>query len=92
MSTGSLGRYEEHTFRKAIPGNIEAVRRRLCDTLEDFHYVVLNENPVQAKRVAQKNIIAANVLEYDTRLTIALKPISPASTLATFDYAVPYRF
>jgi len=92
MSTGGLGAYQEHHFRKTIPGNIEAVRRRLCDTLEDFHYVVLNENPIQAKRPAQKNIVTANVLEYDTRLTIALKPISAASTLATFDYAVPYLF
>jgi hypothetical protein len=92
MSTGGLGTYAEHHFRKVIPGNIEAVRRRLCDTLEDFNYIVLNENPIQAKRSPQKNILTANVLEYDTRLTVALKQISAVSTLATFDYAVPYIF
>jgi hypothetical protein len=92
MSTGGLGSYAEHHFRKVIPGNIETVRRRLCDTLEDFHYIVLNESPIQAKRSPQRNLIVANILEYDTRLTIALKPISAASTLATFDYAVQYIF
>jgi hypothetical protein len=91
MSSG-VGTYAEHNFRKVIPGQIETVRARLCDVLEDFHYVVLNENPIQAKRPAQKNVMTANVLEYDARLTIALKPISAASTLATFDYAVPYLF
>lgn len=89
---GGIGEYPEHHFRKVIPGNIEAVRARLCDVLEDFHYVVLNENPIQAKRGAQKNVMTANILEYDTRLTIALRPISNASTLATFDYAVQHIF
>jgi hypothetical protein len=92
MSTGGIGSYAEHHFRKVIPGNIEAVRARLCDVLEDFDYVVLNENPIQAKRGAQKNVMTANILEYDTRLTIALRPVSSASTLATFDYAVQHIF
>jgi ribosomal protein L40E len=86
------GEYTEHHFRRVIPGDIEAVRRKLCDVLEDFNHVVLNENPIQTKRPAQRNLMTANVLEYDARLTIALKAISPASTLATFDYAVPYIF
>jgi hypothetical protein len=84
--------YAEHHFRKVIPGNIETVRQRLSDVLEDFDYIVINENPLQAKRPARKNIWASNVLEYDNHLTIALKAISPASTLATFDYAVQYLF
>ena len=92
MSSGGLGAYPEHHFRKFIPGDIETVRRRLCDVLEDFNYTVLSENPVQARRPAQRNIIVANILEYDTRLTIALKQVSPVSTVATFDYAVQYIF
>jgi hypothetical protein len=32
------------------------------------------------------------VLDYDTKLTIALKPINSASTLATFDYAIEQLF
>jgi hypothetical protein len=91
-NTGGLGAYAEHHFRKVIPGNIETVRQRLCDVLEDFNYSVTNENPLQAKRRSQKNILVANILDYDTHLTIALRSISPASTLATFDYAVQYIF
>lgn len=92
MMTASLGEYEEHHFRRVVPGDIEAVRRKLCDVLEDFNFIVLSENPLQAKRPAQKNVLTATIIEYDTRLTIALKAISPASTQATFDYAVPYLF
>ncbi|MEW6125902.1 MAG: zinc ribbon domain-containing protein [Acidobacteriota bacterium] len=91
MSTGT-GAYAEHHFRKVIPGNIETVRQRLSDVLEDFNYIVISDNPLQAKRPEQKNMWIANILEYDARLTIALKAISPASTLATFDYEVAYIF
>jgi hypothetical protein len=92
MNANGTGGYEEHHFRKVIPGNIETVRQRLSDTLEDFSYMVISENPLQAKRINRRNIMTANVLEYDARLTIGLKAISPASTLATFDYAVEYLF
>jgi hypothetical protein len=68
------------------------VRQRLCDVLEEFNYVVLSENPVQAKRPRQKSIWVSMVLDYDVQLTIALKPISEASTLATFDYTIEQLF
>jgi ribosomal protein L40E len=92
MFASGAGEYAEHHFRRVIAGDIETVRRKLCDVLEDFKFIVLSENPLQARRPAQKNIMTATVIEYDARLTIALKAISPASTLATFDYAVPYLF
>jgi hypothetical protein len=92
MNTSGIGSYEEHHFRKVIAGNVEQVRQRLSDALEDFNYIVISENPLQAKRAVKGNMLTANVLEYDARLTIALKAISPASTLATFDYAVEYIF
>lgn len=38
------------------------------------------------------SIWKAMVLDYDTTLTIALKPISSASTLATFDYDIEQLF
>jgi hypothetical protein len=84
--------YEEHQFRRAISGDVESVRLALCDALEQLNYVVINENPIQAKRNQQKNLLTANILEYKIRLTIGLKSLSPASTLATFDYSVPYLF
>ena len=82
----------EHHFRRVIAGDVESVRQRLSDVLEDFGYVVLGDAPIQAKRPRQKSIWVAMVLDYDTKLTIALKPISPASTLATFEYEVEQLF
>ena len=92
MSSGGIGTYAQHHFRKVIPGNIEIVRQKLSEVLEDFNYIVISDNPLQAKRPEQKNIWVAHILEYEARLTIALKAISPASTLATFDYEVQYIF
>jgi hypothetical protein len=89
---GGIGAYPEHHFRRVIPGDIETVRQKLCEVLQDFKYVVVNENPIQAKRPRRKSIWVSMVLDYDTVLTIGLKPISPASTLATFDYAVEQLF
>jgi zinc-ribbon domain len=87
-----LERYEEHQFKRTIPGNVETVRKRICDALEELDYVVLGDNPIQAKGTRRRNIWIATILEYQTQLTIALKPISDASTLATFDYEVEYLF
>jgi hypothetical protein len=89
---GGIGAYPEHHFRRTIPGDIETVRQRLSAVLEDFGYIVINENPIQAKRPRQKSIWVAMVADYDTVLTIGLKPISSASTIATFDYAVEQLF
>ena len=92
MSTGSFGGYEEHRFGRVIPGDVESVRRKLCEVLEDFNYIVLSDTPIQVKRNRTKSLLSATVLEYHSRLTIGLKQISEASTLATFDYSVPYLF
>lgn len=82
----------EHHFRRTVSGDIDTVRRRLSDVLESFGYIVLGDTPIQAKRPRQKSIWVAMVLDYDTTLTIALKPISSASTLATFDYEIEQLF
>ncbi len=92
MNQSGIGSYKEHHFRRVIPGDMESARRRLSDALEEFNYIVLGEQPIQARRSAQKNLMSANVLEYDMRLTIALKSISAVSTVATFNYEVPYLF
>ena len=92
MSTGGFGAYPEHHFRRVIPGDLATVRTRLCDVLEDFNYIVLSDTPIQAKRDKTRNVWVSTMLDCDARLTIGLKAISPVSTLATFDYAVPYLF
>src|SRR5205085_10031725 len=92
MNTKNASHSAEHHFRKVIPGNIDTVRQKLCDVLEDFGYIVLSENPLQARRPARHNMITANVLEYDTQLTIALKSLSQASPVAPFNYSMLYTF
>jgi len=91
MAGGNVS-YEEHQFRRIISGELETVRKRMCDVLEDFGYAVLGDNPIQCKRRRQRSLLSATILECHTQLTIALKPISTASTLATFDYVVEYMF
>ena len=92
MSTASFGGYEEHRFTRVVLGDVETVRRKLCDVVEDFNYTVLGDSPIQVKRLRTKSVLSATVLEYEGRLTIGLKAISEASTLVTFDYAVPYLY
>jgi ribosomal protein L40E len=82
----------EHHFRRTIPGDIDSVRARLSDVLESFGYIVIGDGPIQAKRPRKKSIWVAMVLDYDVTLTIALKPISTASTLATFEYSIEQLF
>lgn len=82
----------QHHFRRTIPGDIDSMRRRLSDVLESFGYVVIGDAPIQAKRKREKSIWVAMVLDYEVTLTIALKPISSASTLATFEYNIEQLF
>jgi ribosomal protein L40E len=90
-SNAGMG-YTEFDTRRTIAGDIETVRRRLCDVLEEFKYRVLSEQPIQARRPQQRNIFAANHLEVNVKLSVALKPLSPHATLATFAYAAEYIF
>lgn len=87
MENSGLG-YTEFDIRRVIPGEAEAVRARIAAVLEQFNYRVLNEQPLQARRSQQRNILAANSLDLTTKLTVGLKTQSPHATLATFDYAV----
>lgn len=87
MDTNAGIGYTEFDIRRVIAGDAESVRRRLCDVLEEFKYRVLGEQPIQARRPQQKNILAANHLEVNVKLTVGLKPLSPHATLATFDYS-----
>src|SRR6266480_6076203 len=64
----SRARYEEHQFSKVIPGDIEAVRKRISEVIEDFGYTLLGSNPIQAKRRRQRNLFTATVLECQTQL------------------------
>ena len=75
----------EHTFSKALPGDVESIRQQLVYALEKFGYHILSEQPIQAKRNGQ---LSFNILKCPLKLTIALKQISATTTLVTFDYSI----
>lgn len=86
---GSNGFYVgEHAVRRVLAGDAETVRRRLVDALEELGYTVLNENPLQARRPALKDILRADFNEYSRRLTVSLRPGSETAVSAVFDFAV----
>lgn len=79
----------EHALKSVLNGNIETVRSRLIEALEQLGYHVFSADPLQARRAARgaaRYYMSANILEYPTRLAIGLREIGPGSTLVTFDY------
>jgi ribosomal protein L40E len=83
----------EFYLKQVLAGDAESVRARLIDALEAMNYRVLCEQPVQARRSARgwgAFYVSADVRDYPTKLTIALKPLGAAATLATFDYEVTH--
>ena len=67
MSNGGRGAYEEHHFRRIIPGDVAAVRSRLCAVLEDFNYIVLSDTPIQARRDKTRNFLVSTILDCEGR-------------------------
>ncbi len=89
---GGLGR-TEHYFKRVLVGDVESTRRRLAYALERLGYRVQSEQPLVAKRDHQTpawagKLVAGDVLPHVKRLSIDLKPLTPMTTLATFDYSV----
>ena len=91
MEAGGSAYLGEHTCRRVLACDAEAARERLVYALERLDYAVLGEQPIQAKRVARKDIIRADFLDYARRLNVALRPQGAASTLATFDFSVTHN-
>ncbi|MBI1760465.1 MAG: hypothetical protein HYR56_03420 [Acidobacteria bacterium] len=96
MSAEMGGMYDvngvaEHEVVRLVSGDIETVRRRLSEALEQLGYRVLDENLLRARRRANgwgQNGCTTNVLDYPITLQIGLKAISHNTTRATFDYTV----
>ena len=81
----------DHDLTLAIPGEIGSVRPRLIDAIQKLGYKVLGEQPLYAKRGRQGSAnwdCSLNVLDYPTRLTVALKQTNEAAVLATFSYEI----
>lgn len=80
-------------LKRVLAGDVESVRLRLADALESLGYAVLDDDPLRARRGARAwaaYYCSADILEYPTRLTVALKPLSETATLAAFDYEVKH--
>jgi hypothetical protein len=79
----------EHVLKSVLNGGIESVRSRLIQALEQLGYHVVSADPLEARRAARglgRYYLSANILEFPTKLTIGLRELGPASTLATLDY------
>lgn len=92
MGDGSGGFYSfEHDVTRYAASDVESLRMKLADALEQMGYRVLNENPLQARRSAKNSAASGcsqNILEYQTTLSIGLKSSGANSTRVTFDYSV----
>lgn len=81
----------EHDVTRNVVGDVESLRARLADALEQMGYRVLNEQPLQARRSAKGSACsgcASDIRDYQTTLNIGLKSTGANSTRVTFDYTV----
>lgn len=93
VTGGTGGNYTvaEHTARRVMAGDAEAVRARLVYALESLGYTVVSENPLQARRAKLKNIISADFNEYARKVAVGLRQGGAAATQVTFDFAVTHN-
>ena len=84
----------EHLLSRILLGDVESVRSRLADGLEQLGYYVLKEEPLVARRAARgwaSWFGSNNVLNYSVVLTVAVKPLSVGVARITFCYALKHR-
>lgn len=85
----------EHTVVRIMAGEVESLRARLADALEQLGYRVLDENPLRAKHGARGGAsyyLSANALDYPTIIDIGLKQQGAGSARITFDYRVIHGY
>ena len=80
----------ELTTGRVMTGDPESVRGRLVYALESLGYVVVSDNPIQARRARRKDIFRADFLDHPRRLAVGLRQVGAAATQATFDFAVTH--
>lgn len=88
--TGTMA-ISDHDLTIAIPGDVETVRRRITDAIQQLGYKVLSEQPINAKRAAKGSArwdCSMNVLDYPTTLLVSLKQMNNVAVVATFNYEV----
>lgn len=88
--TGSTA-ISDHDLTIAINGDVETVRRRIVEAVQQLGYRILSEQPINAKRSGQGSArwdCSLNVLDYPTSLMISLKQTNDVAVIATFNYEV----
>lgn len=80
----------EYTTRRVMAGDVEAVRARLVYALENLGYTVASENPLQARRRKQKDIIRADFTDHARKVAVGLRQGGAAATQVTFDFAITH--
>lgn len=89
-ASGNEMTVSEHSVRRVLTGEAEAVRARLVYALESLDYTVVSDNPVQARRARRRNIVAADFTDHPRRLGIGLRQVGASATQVTFDFAVTH--
>lgn len=83
-----------HYLRRVLTGDATQVRSRLIPVLERIGYIVIDEEPVIQARCEARGWAtwggSADVIDYARTLFIRLKPLSDATTQATFDYVIKH--
>src|SRR5688572_16644272 len=80
----------EYTVRRVLTGEAEAVRARLVYALESLDYLVVSDNPLQARRARRKDIVRADFTDHPRRLAVGLRQVGATATQVTFDFAVTH--
>lgn len=80
----------EHSARRVLTGEVEAVRARLVYALESIGYTVISDNPLQARRARRKDIIRADFTDHPRRLAVGLRQVGASATQVTLDFAVSH--
>lgn len=95
-SSGSSGSGPtELLLRRVIAGDAESVRMHLIPALERLGYLIVTEEPLMAQRAARgwaKALMSNDILDYQTKLIVGLKQVSPVVTRATFNYSINHPF
>jgi hypothetical protein len=89
-ASGNEMTVSEHSVRRVLTGEAEAVRARLVYALESLDYTVVSDNPLQARRARRRNIVAADFLDHPRRLGVGLRQVGASATQVTFDFAVTH--
>jgi hypothetical protein len=89
-ASGNEMTVSEHSVRRVLTGEAEAVRARLVYALESLDYTVVSDNPLQARRARRRNIVAADFLDHPRRLGVGLRQVGASATQVTFDFAVSH--